>query len=69
MPLDPTADISRRAWLSCPNCDQGAECLRCQAGRDCDRHWQYLLGNRAMRLFLQCPNCMHIWDIDTRKIA
>lgn len=66
MPLDPSADIARRAWLPCPECDQGADCSGCLAGRTCRSHWQYLLGNKGPRVFLQCPNCTHLWDTDPR---
>lgn len=69
MPLDPTADISRRAWLTCPNCDQGAGCPRCEAGRNCEKHWQYLLSNRARQVFLQCPECAHLWETEASSAA
>jgi len=66
MPLDPHADPARRAWLTCPNGDHGAAgCLECRNGQSCSRHWQYLLSNRGTRVFLQCPDCMQLWDIDT----
>jgi hypothetical protein len=66
LPLDPSADPARRAWLRCPNSDHGAaECIDCRAGRTCTRHWQYLLGNKATRLYLQCPDCAQLWEIDT----
>lgn len=66
MPLDPTADIGRRAWLRCPNCDHGSDCDDCRSGRNCGKHWQYLLSNKAARVFLQCPDCAHLWDVDAR---
>ncbi|MEU6734065.1 hypothetical protein [Streptomyces physcomitrii] len=66
MPLDPMADIGRRAWLPCPNCAHGADCGTCGAGRSCTRHWQYLLSNKGPRVFLQCPDCTHLWDTDPR---
>jgi positive regulator of sigma E activity len=66
MLLDPFADITRRAWLACPNCDHGATCAECRQRRTCARHWQYLLGNTARVVHLQCPTCAHLWDHDTR---
>ncbi|MGQ0837714.1 hypothetical protein [Actinokineospora sp.] len=66
MPLDPTADIGRRAWLPCPNCDHGGACAHCLAGRNCASHWQYLLSNQATRVSMQCPGCTHVWTVDTR---
>ncbi|RZL77923.1 MAG: hypothetical protein EOP32_23510 [Rhodococcus sp. (in: high G+C Gram-positive bacteria)] len=65
-PIDPTADFSRRAWLPCPNCDHGSGCDPCGSGRNCDRHWQYLLSNQGTNVHLQCPDCAHLWNIDTR---
>jgi hypothetical protein len=68
MPLDPHADPARRAWLPCPNSDHGAvECLECRNGRSCSRHWQYLLSNQGTRVFLQCPDCHQLWDVDTAR--
>jgi hypothetical protein len=67
MPLDPSADAARRAWLPCPNCHHGAGCEDCAEGRTCGRHWQYLLGNTGRVLHLQCPTCAHLWDVDTRQ--
>lgn len=69
MPLDPTADVGRRAWLPCPGCDQGRDCDRCLAGRNCTTHWQYLLANNATVLYMQCPDCTHLWSLDTRATA
>jgi hypothetical protein len=66
LPIDPDADAARRAWLRCPSCDQGAGCQACRSGRNCGTHWQYLLSNRGTVLHLQCPNCAHLWDTDTR---
>jgi hypothetical protein len=37
----------------------------CLAGRCCPRHWQYLLGNTARMVHLQCAECGHLWDCDT----
>jgi positive regulator of sigma E activity len=66
MPLDPSADRARRAWLRCPNGDHGsAGCGDCAAGRSCATHWQYLLGNRGSRVYLQCPDCTQLWDVDS----
>jgi hypothetical protein len=69
MPLDPTADIARRAWLPCPKCATGDDCALCQGGRNCDDHWQYLLASKATILHLQCPGCCHLWSHDTRQNA
>ncbi|NMN97374.1 hypothetical protein FGL95_20265 [Nocardiaceae bacterium YC2-7] len=66
LPIDPTADFSRRAWVPCPNCDHGAECGHCQSGRNCDRHWQYLLSNQGRLVHLQCRDCAHLWQFTTR---
>lgn len=67
MPLDPSADRARRAWLPCPNGDHGsAACVDCRAGT-CPRHWQYLLSNKGTRVFLQCPDCTRLWDVDTAR--
>jgi hypothetical protein len=65
LPIDPDADKSRRAWLACPSCDHGAACGDCRSGRNCHTHWQYLLGNSAAVLHLQCPTCAHLWSLDT----
>jgi len=65
LPIDPDADKSRRAWLACPNCDHGAACGDCRGGRNCHTHWQYLLGNSAAVVHLQCPTCAHLWSLDT----
>jgi hypothetical protein len=69
MPLDPSADIARRAWLPCPECDHGRECVDCVEGRTCAQHWQFLLGNTACVVHLQCPTCAHLWDFDGRRAA
>src|SRR5947209_197396 len=34
LPIDPTADRSRRAWLPCPCCDHGAKCADCRDTRN-----------------------------------
>jgi hypothetical protein len=69
MPLDPSADIARRAWLPCPQCDHGRDCGDCAGGRTCAEHWQYLLGSTACVVHLQCPTCAHLWELDTRRAA
>ncbi|MFE7423620.1 hypothetical protein [Rhodococcus sp. NPDC057529] len=66
LPIDPTADFSRRAWLPCPGCDHGSSCGDCGSGRNCHRHWQYLLSNQGTTVHLQCPDCTQVWSIDTR---
>jgi hypothetical protein len=67
LPIDPTADRARRAWLQCPSCDHGRNCGDCASTRNCDTHWQYLLSNQGMVVHLQCPDCGHLWATDTRK--
>jgi hypothetical protein len=67
LPIDPTADRSRRAWLQCPRCDIGAGCGDCASSRNCSTHWQYLLGNQGTLVHMQCPGCTHLWSIDTRE--
>lgn len=69
MPLDPFADVARRAWLPCPKCGPVQDCPDCQAGRNCGQHWQYLLGNHATVVHLQCPSCANLWDYDPRQAA
>jgi hypothetical protein len=67
LPIDPHADVSRRAWLRCPSCQYGGGCPDCQSSRNCGTHWQYLLSNTGTVVHLQCPNCTHLWAIDTRR--
>ena len=67
LPIDPDADVGRRAWLPCPNCNHGAGCQECQSSRNCGTHWQYLLSNDATVIYLQCPDCAHLWSTDTRR--
>jgi hypothetical protein len=67
LPIDPTADRGRRAWLPCPNCHHGASCLDCQSSRNCGTHWQFLLSNKGTVVHLQCPDCAHLWVTDTRE--
>lgn len=61
LPLDPQADIGRRAWVECPNCDDRAACETCRRGAACTAHWRYLLSNTGSLLHLQCPSCHHVW--------
>ena len=35
LPIDPTADRARRAWLECPRCEHGSACADCQSSRNC----------------------------------
>ncbi|MFB9396805.1 hypothetical protein [Streptomyces echinatus] len=65
LPLDPQADIGRRAWVTCPNCEDHRGCATCAQGRRCADHWRYLLTNTGSLLHLQCPSCTHIWDHET----
>lgn len=52
LPLDPQADIGRRAWVACPNCDDRRGCGTCEQGRTCSEHWRYLLSNVGSLLHL-----------------
>ncbi|MER6064733.1 hypothetical protein ACIBJF_23940 [Streptomyces sp. NPDC050743] len=67
LPLDPQADIGRRAWVACPNCDDRAGCETCRQGGSstCTAHWRYLLSNTGSLLNLQCPSCHHVWTHET----
>lgn len=67
LPIDPDADVSRRAWMGCPWCRHEARCADCRSERNCDIHWQYLLSNQATLVHLQCPNCSRVWMTDTRQ--
>jgi DNA-binding beta-propeller fold protein YncE len=68
-PIEPNADPSRRAWLACPNCDQGVGCAECRGSRNCGAHWQYLLKNDGTHVFLQCPTCFCVWTVDTAAVV
>ncbi|RDH79245.1 hypothetical protein DVS77_07360 [Mycolicibacterium moriokaense] len=65
LPIDPTADRARRAWLECPRCEHGRACLDCQGTVNCATHWQYLLSNQGTVVYLQCPSCAYLWSTDT----
>lgn len=65
LPLDPQADIGRRAWVTCPHCADHEGCPTCAEGRRCPAHWRYLLGNTGSLLHLQCPSCTRVWDHET----
>ncbi len=65
LPLDPSADRSRRAWVPCPGCHDHAGCPACAAGRACPEHWRYLLGATGPLVHLQCPSCAHLWTWDS----
>ena len=69
LPIDPTADAARRAWLPCPRCNHGAGCGDCHSAKNCPTHWQYLLSNQGTLVHLQCPDCGHLWSTDTRQVA
>ena len=69
LPIDPTADRSRRAWLPCPCCDHAAKCDDCHQRKNCATHWQYLLSNKGMVVHLQCSDCGYLWSTDTRRRA
>ncbi|MGV9775593.1 hypothetical protein [Streptosporangium sp. NPDC003464] len=65
LPIDPHADLGRRAWVPCPACRDDRDCADCLGGRNCGEHWRYLIGNTGSRLHLQCPGCTHLWDHET----
>ncbi|OUC96403.1 hypothetical protein [Streptosporangium minutum] len=65
LPIDPHADLGRRAWVPCPGCRDDKDCGACLDGRNCGEHWRYLIGNTGSRLHLQCPACTHLWDHET----
>jgi hypothetical protein len=67
LPIDPTADPGRRAWLPCPQCSHHARCGECQGASNCATHWQYLLSNKGTLVHLQCADCGHLWSTDTRE--
>ncbi|MFE3324933.1 hypothetical protein [Streptomyces sp. NPDC059176] len=67
LPIDPQADIARRAWVRCPGCDDARGCTACAAQRNCRDHWRYLISNKGARVHLQCPSCTHMWSVDTRR--
>jgi len=69
LPIDPTADRARRAWLECPRCVHGSACGDCQSSSNCATHWQYLLGNQGTLVHMQCPTCSYLWSTDTRRRA
>ena len=66
MPLDASADISRRAWVPCPSCEDSRACQPCHDGQVCDDHWRFLLEADGRNMFVQCPSCLHRWWHDTR---
>ncbi|WP_329012938.1 hypothetical protein [Streptomyces sp. NBC_00690] len=66
LPIDPQADIARRAWVDCPACDDARACAVCAEGRNCSLHWRYLISNRGPVVHLQCPGCTHMWSLNTR---
>ncbi|MDC0773268.1 hypothetical protein [Streptomyces sp. HD] len=65
LPRDPQADIGRRAWVACPNCDDRQGCGDCEQDRTCSEHWRYLLSNTGSLLHLQCRSCTHVWTHET----
>ncbi|MFC4608538.1 hypothetical protein ACFO9E_12015 [Streptomyces maoxianensis] len=65
LPIDPSADAGRRAWVPCPGCADHRDCAVCLAGRTCRDHWRYLLSNVGSLLHLQCSNCAHLWAHET----
>jgi hypothetical protein len=67
LPIDPTADRGRRAWLPCPSCDHGSRCGDCQGAKNCATHWQYLLSNKGTLVHMQCAGCGYLWSTDTGR--
>lgn len=65
LPIDPDADLGRRAWVVCPRCRDERHCEDCRSERNCGTHWRYLIGNTGSRLHVQCPACTHMWDHET----
>lgn len=65
LPIDPDADLGRRAWIDCPRCQDTDHCADCRSGRNCGDHWRYLLANSGSVLHVQCPSCTHVWDHET----
>jgi hypothetical protein len=65
LPIDPHADMGRRAWVSCPHCRDDKNCGDCRTDRNCREHWRYLLGNTGSLLHVQCPRCAYLWDHET----
>ncbi|MFJ9948469.1 hypothetical protein [Kitasatospora sp. NPDC091207] len=65
LPIDPQADVGRRAWVACPGCDDTRGCAGCAERRNCREHWRYLLSHTGSVLHLQCPTCTHVWDHET----
>jgi hypothetical protein len=66
LPIDPTADPGRRAWLPCPSCGRPDRCGDCHGPTNYGAHWQYLLSNEGTLVHLQCRDCGHLWSTDTR---
>lgn len=63
LPIDPTADRARRAWLECPRCEHGRACADCQTSRNCATHWQYLLVNQGTLIHMQVSDlCLPVVD-------
>jgi hypothetical protein len=65
LPIDPGADIGRRAWIACPHCRDEERCADCRSDRNCGTHWRYLLANTGSLLHVQCPACANVWDHET----
>ncbi|MFC6082561.1 hypothetical protein [Sphaerisporangium aureirubrum] len=65
LPIDPDADLGRRAWVACPRCRDDRDCAPCGDGRNCGDHWRYLLGSTGGVIHLQCPTCTHLWSHET----
>lgn len=62
--FDADASVCRRAWLSCPNCPHD-DCAVCRRGAACSEHWLYLLASETNLVFVQCPDCLQRWWVDT----
>ncbi|WP_406416794.1 hypothetical protein OH809_37570 [Streptomyces sp. NBC_00873] len=66
LPIDPQADVARRAWMACPVCDDARHCGTCADRRNCADHWRYLISTKGPVVHLQCPQCTHMWSVNTR---
>lgn len=62
---DAQADISRRAWVTCPRCAEQNGCAPCARQRSCEAHWRFLLSSEGRQVFVQCPECWYRWWHDT----
>ncbi|MFD0886094.1 hypothetical protein ACFQ08_16225 [Streptosporangium algeriense] len=64
-PIDPHADLGRRAWVPCPGCRDDRDCVPCSDDRNRSDHWRCLIRATGSLLHLQCPGCTHLWNHET----